>query len=469
MNSARDWIVDRFALRPIYDRLLDRRVPRSPWYAGDGAALMLLLGVQILTGAALSLTYSPAADSAYASVEHITEAQVLGWFVRGLHYWSAGLMVVMLFYHLFRQILLAGYKAPREGTWLIGVLLFFAVLLMSYTGYLLRWDERAVHGVRVTLHMLSRVPMVGESLTLIAQRGPELGPQTLSQLYGLHVVILPLLIVGLTGYHLYLIVQRGTITRAERHQPVETAEHQRELYRTEKTSVRGGEHFFPETAFKSGLMATLVLTAAIALTMFVGAPRLFPEGNLVESSLPAEEWWFWWFSGLIALLPPSIAPWFVVLVPIVAFTVLILLPFVDRGPSRGVKHRPGWAFGVILLIVALLALTDYRRRSPFTGWPDPAPPPIPIGVELTEAAERGRVAFADLGCNSCHPVSGRGRTVGPDLARLTPPRSRLQIEQYVLQPPVEAAMPAYAGRISEEDLSDVVEFCHVAQTFPRRL
>ena len=75
-------------------------------------------------------------------------------------------MVVMVFYHLFRQLLMSGYKAPREGTWLIGVLLFACVLLMGYLGYLLRWDERAVYGLRVALTMLHRVPLIGDDLVV---------------------------------------------------------------------------------------------------------------------------------------------------------------------------------------------------------------------------------------------------------------------------------------------------------------
>src|SRR5688500_10060294 len=105
VRRALRWFVDRFGLLPIWDKVLDRQVPKDPWYHGDGMALMVLLTVLLVTGVVLSLGYCPAIDQAYQSVEQITYVQTLGWFIRGLHYWSAGVMVVMLFLHFCRQVL----------------------------------------------------------------------------------------------------------------------------------------------------------------------------------------------------------------------------------------------------------------------------------------------------------------------------------------------------------------------------
>jgi len=463
-----DWTIDRFGLRPIYDRLLNRRVPRAHWYSGDGSTMLALLGIQVLTGAVLALTYSPAVDSAYASVLYITEQQTLGWFVRGLHYWSGGAFVVMVTFHLFRQILFGGYKSPREGTWIVGVILFFCILFMGYSGYLLRWDERSIHGIRVMLHMLGRVPLVGESLVLVAQGGRDLGPQTLTRLYALHVLLIPLFMFSLVGFHLYLVVIRGTMTRAERERPVESAEQQKQMYAEETASSTGGEYFFPVTMMKTGMMATVVLAATLLLTLIVGPAQLYPEANLIDSSVPAEEWWFWWLSGLIAFLPPSIAPWLIVTLPVATFVLMIALPFVDRSPFRGVRKRPFWAAFVVVTVVVILLLTDYRRRSAFTGWPDLEPPPVPVGMVLPPDAEYGRQLFATFGCNSCHPVAGHGRQVAVDFAMLQGQLSHDKIRQYILQPPAGVAMPGYEGRLEESELVALTEFCHLVQTFPRR-
>ena len=468
LRNTLDWTIDRLALAPIRDRLLDRRVPKAAWYSGDGATLLALLGIQVITGMVLALSYSPAVDSAYASVVRITEEQTMGWFVRGLHYWSAGAMMVMVTFHLLRQLLMAGYKSPREGTWLVGVALFFGVLLLGYTGYLLRWDERSIHGIRVMLHMLHRVPLVGESLVLFVQGGPDMGPATLTRLYAMHVLIIPLGMFAMVAFHLYLVVMRGTTTRAERRQVVESVADQRRLYEQETSSAEGGEAFFPVTMFKTAVMATTVILIVAMVTLTVGPAELFPEASLTAVSRPAEEWWFWWLSGLIAVLPAWAAPWFVVVFPVVILALLLAVPWLDRSPHRGIRKRPFWLVLVVLIVIALLTLSDYRRRSAFTGWPDPEPPVIPAGMNLSPRAERGRLLFAEYGCNSCHGIGGRGRRLAVDFASLRGQLSRDKIREYVLRPPADVAMPGYEGRLSDEELAAIVEFCHVVQTFPLR-
>lgn len=465
--SWRGWIADRFALRPIKREVLDRRVPKAPWYYGDGATLMLLLGVLIATGMAMSLTYSPSPEHAYESVRYITHYQTLGWLVRGLHYWAAGMMVVMLFWHLFRQILLGGYKFPREGTWLVGVLLFFLVLTMAFTGYVLRWDERAVYATTVVLSMLHEVPLVGNALVLFVQGGAEIGSQTLSRIYAVHVVIVPLLLLGFAGFHLYLVIVKGVTAPAERRQPVRSVEEQEAIYKAEAESEERGEQFYPDTAVKSGRMAMAVLALVVVLAVLAGPGVLYPEANLTETSFPAEEWWFWWYSGLIALMPAAIAPIVLVGFPVLVFVLLAALPFIDRGEHRAVRKRPLAVIFVIGCVIALLALSELRSRSPWTGWPDGEVPPVPEGVDLSADAEEGRHLFATYGCGSCHGIAGWGRSVGVDLARLDRRRSRSEMRDFVLAPHAGIAMPAYDGRLSEHELERIIDFIHAAQTFPR--
>lgn len=462
-----DWLVDRFGFEPIKKAILDRRVPKPSWYQGDGATLTLLLGVLIATGAVMALTYSPNPDAAYDSVLYITERQPLGWFVRGLHYWAAGLMVVMLFFHLFRQILLGGYKAPREGTWLVGVLLFFAVLTMSFIGYVLRWDERGIYGLKVALHIFNYVPWIGDELVLLIQGGPEIGERTLARVYALHILIIPILIMAVVGYHLYLVILHGTVAQTERERPVRTAEEQRRVYDQDKNSEDRGEVFYPDTMASSGTMALAVFAVAVVLTLVVGPAQLLPEANLVERSFPSEEWWWWWYSAISALLPPAVAPIFYVVFPLVVFLFLVLLPFVDRGPARGISNRPVAVVFVVLTVIAMLALSDMRRRSPWTGWPQADAPATPAGVHLTVRVEEGRHLFAQYGCNSCHPIAGLGAQVGTDFGQIRGIWSRAEIRNYILQPPAGIPMPSYRGRMTSDDLERVVEFVHTAQTFPR--
>jgi ubiquinol-cytochrome c reductase cytochrome b subunit len=466
-RQLRRSLVERFGLGLMWDHVLERRVAKTSWFQGDGAALATLLGVQILTGITMALTYSNSVDHAYESVRYITHEQPLGWLVRALHYWSAGIMVVMLLFHSFRQLLIGGYKLPREGTWTIGVFLFFLVLTMSFTGYVLRWDERAVYAARVSLNMFHNVPWIGDDLVRLVQGGPGLGATTLTRFHGVHVLLVPFLLVGLVGWHLYLVVINGVTSLAERERRPATLEEQQEVYKQAAYSEEEGECFYPGTALKSIAFGLVVFSFAFMLALVLGPQDLYPEANLVERSFPIEEWWFWWYSSLIALLPSAVAPVFVWAFPLLLFTAMLLLPLIDRSPNRGIRQRQGWAVLVGVIVVGILVLSGLRLRSPWTGWPEPEPPPLPAGAVMTQEIQAGHRLFAVFGCNSCHAVAAHGRAVGPDLARIERRYSRTELRNYILAPPPEVPMPSYRGRMTEEELAQIVEFVLAAQTFPR--
>jgi ubiquinol-cytochrome c reductase cytochrome b subunit len=470
ISTVLRWIVDRFGLGPIWDHVLDRQVPKDPWYHGDGMALLVLLSVLVVTGIVLALSYCPALDEAYQSVEYITQAQTLGWFVRGMHYWSAGLMVVILFMHLCRQLLLGGYKAPREATWLVGVFLLFLVLTTSLLGYILRWDERGFYGLRVALANFQKVPYIGDQIVLLVQGGPEVSSLTLTRVFSMHVVVIPLLLLLLVGYHVYLVILHGTTTVGERKEPIETVEEQRELYQEQAEHPVKGEVFFPTAVIKISPWSLVAVTLAVGLTIAVGPRELLAPANEFTNSSAAEEWWFAWYSALVALLPPSVAPTFQWLFPVALFLFLVLLPFVDRSPHRGWRNRPVATALVIALVLTVLGLSWLRYQSPWTARPSAEAPSIPQGVDLAADAEHGRLLFSKYGCTSCHSVAGSGSSkVGPDLARMRHIYSQAELRRYILHPPSGVAMPSYAGHLTGEDLERVVSFVLVAQTFPRTL
>lgn len=468
-SKLRDWIADRFGWNPIKRHVLDRRVAKTPWYYGDGATLALLLAVLAGTGIAMTFTYTPSPDGAYDSVRYITERQLLGWFVRGLHYWSAGAMMVMLLWHVLRQVLVAGYKFPREGTWLVGVVLFVLVAVMSFTGYVLRWDERAIHGMRVALQIFGRLPLIGDELVLLIQGGPLPGGTMLTRIFAIHVIVVPVLLLLFVSWHIYLVILHGVTSKGERKYLTHTTEQQKRHYKRQARDEEQGEPFYPNTMLQSGAMGLAVLAIAIVAVVSFGPGSLMPEANLVQRSFPAEEWWWWWFSGLVALLPPWIASWFVVVFPLLLVLAMIALPLLDRSPERGLRKRPVVVGLVCLTVVGIVGLSGLRLRSPWTGWPTPEPPELPAGIALNADAERGRQLFARHGCTSCHSVAGRGgRQVAIDLARLPEPRSHEFLVDIIRQPPADIAMPAYEGWATDEEIARLADYVLAAQTFPRQ-
>lgn len=461
-----DWLADRFGWRPFKRHVLERRVAKSPWYFGDGATMLLLLGVLVVTGVGMMFTYSPHPDAAYLSVRYLTERQTLGWFVRGLHYWAAGLLMVMTLWHVLRQILVGGYKFPREGTWLVGVVLFAAIVAMAFTGYLLRWDERAIYAIRVALHLFSNVPVIGDELVILIQGGSQPGARLLTRLFALHVAVIPLILGLFVAWHLYLVILHGITSHRERNEPTHTAEQQKRRYHRDAHHEERGETFYPDTMAQSGLMAAIVFLLAVVLVLVLGPAALMPEANLTAPSFPAEEWWWWWFSALVALLPPSIAPAFLVLFPLAVLLGMTLLPILDRGPERGHTGRPLAVGFVVFTVVMIVALSSLRLRSAWTGWPDGEPPALPPGIAASPEVETGRQLFATHGCTSCHSVAGQGgRQVAVDLAEMSAPRSRDYLRNYIRQPPAGIAMPAYEGWARDEDIERLVDYVLAAQTF----
>lgn len=461
-------IIDRLALGPIWRRFFARRVPKARWYYGDGTTLLFLLGVLILTGSALALMYSPAPESAYQSIVLITTKHTLGWFVRALHYWSGGMMVIISLYHLFRHILLGGYLPPREGSWMIGILMFALIIVNSFLGYTLRWDERSIYAIRVALNIFHRVPWIGDEIVYFIQGGWTQGNATLSRLYAVHIVFVPLSLLALAAYHLYLIVYHGVTTIPERVDPVETADEQRELYHKLKHDREEGTIFFPYTMAESLAFTLVIFCIVMALTLGLGPAPLMPEANLTETSVPAEEWWFHWFSALIAYLPPWSTSFVYVALPLLLFVYLLALPILDHGANRGLRRRPLALATIIAVVVGILSLTGLRLRSDWTAWPTDRLAPLPPRPQLSESAAEGHKLFTKYGCFSCHAIAGEGGHVGPDLTDLDVRLSVDELRNFIREPPKDVAMPAYGQRLSEGELNALVDFVLVAQTFPRR-
>jgi ubiquinol-cytochrome c reductase cytochrome b subunit len=466
-NPLKESIAERFGLVSLYDTVLKRRVPETPWYMGDGAALTLLLTVQVVTGITMTLVYNNAAGSAYQSVQYITNQLPLGWMVRGIHYWSASIMVIVLFIHVARHLVIGGYKTPREGTWTVGVFLFFLVFTMAFTGYVLRWDMESIYAVRIVLNALHRVPFIGDQLVYLLQGDSRMGLLTLTRFFSVHIWIVPLLLLSLVMYHLYLVIIHGVSHREEWFTEIESVREHKIIYKKVAETEEKGEWFYPDTVFYNSVYSFVVFGAVLMMVLVMGAPELFPRANLVEREIPAEEWWFGWYSALIALVPPWAAPFFQIVFPLVIFAVMLLIPVLDRSVKRGAHNRPFWVIIVIISTIGLIWLSDLRRRSPWTGGPDRDPPPVPAGFDLTSDVETGRQLFAQHGCNSCHAVASHGRDVGPDLARIKHRLSPTELYNYILEPPEDVAMPSYRGQISDADLNNVVSFVLVAQTFTR--
>jgi quinol---cytochrome c reductase cytochrome b subunit, bacillus type len=207
-----DWVDERTALSGAARWLMFRKVPKGTnWFYTLGSATLFAFLSQAVTGVFLAMYYRPdPAGGAYESIRYITNDVWLGQFVRGMHKWGSSVMVILVFLHMGRTFFWGAYKYPRELNWVIGVVLLILTMLMSFTGYLLPFDQRAYWATIVGTNINGTGPLLGPYLSDFLRAGPEFGATTLSRFYAIHMLLVPGAIVALIGAHLYLVTKLGT-------------------------------------------------------------------------------------------------------------------------------------------------------------------------------------------------------------------------------------------------------------------
>jgi len=206
-----DWIDERTSLSGGGRWLMFRKVPKGTnWFYTLGSATMFAFLSQAVTGVFLAMFYEPSAISAYESVRHITNDVFMGEFVRAMHKWGSTMMFVLVFLHMGRTFFFGAYKYPRELNWVVGVVLLVLTILMSFTGYLLPFDQRSYWATIVGVNVNGTGPLIGPYLADFLRAGPEFGATTLARFYSIHMLLVPGLLAALIGAHLYLVARLGT-------------------------------------------------------------------------------------------------------------------------------------------------------------------------------------------------------------------------------------------------------------------
>ncbi len=209
--SAADWVDERTSLSGGLRWMMFRKVPKGTnWFYTLGSASMFAFLNQAVTGVFLAMYYDPSVTRAYESTRFITNEAFLGEFVRGMHKWGSSVMVILVFLHMARTFFFGAYKYPRELNWVIGVVLLILTMVMSFTGYLLPFDQRSYWATIVGVNINGTGPLVGPYLSDFLRAGPDFGATTLSRFYAIHMLLIPGALAGLIGAHLYLVAKLGT-------------------------------------------------------------------------------------------------------------------------------------------------------------------------------------------------------------------------------------------------------------------
>ncbi|HEY9001281.1 MAG TPA: cytochrome b N-terminal domain-containing protein [Mucilaginibacter sp.] len=449
------WIDDRSGLSEIFLPLIKHPVPPgSKWSYVFGSATLFCLILQIITGVALALLYQPSSSGAYQSLKFITDRAAFGSVLRGIHYFGASGMIIMVGVHMMRVYITAAYKYPREMGWITGVILLFLTIAMGFTGQLLRWDSNGVWSSVVAAEQLGRIPLIGKPLARLLLGGDTIGGHSLSRFFAYHVFIIPAIIFLFLGYHIMLVFRNGISepTKAGRLLDPKTY---RQWYKDMLKKV--GVPFWPYAGWRDLIFGAATIIAIIILAVVVGPPKLTqpPDPSMVYSQ-PKPDWYMLSIFSLFALMPPRIESYMIVIGPLLTILLLLALPFVSNKGERSPRRRPWAVFGSVCVVIFVFSLFLEGERA---SW-SPRFKTKPLRAAQINSQDTtvisGAALFYKKGCLYCHKVNGSGGLNGPDLShvalRLSPDQMTIRI--------VNGGdnMPAYGGMISNEQMQQILTF-----------
>ena len=327
-----------------YHRLVDGVYPtfRLGWLATFFAIF------EIITGVFLMVYYTPSPDSAFENMLNILSNVPFGRLLRDTHRLGAELMVAVVMLHALRTFITGSYKKPRQFTWATGIILLFVTWLLSFSGYLLPWDQLSLWAVTIGVSMVEAVPpeIVGRTINLLARGAPEFGAGGLLRWYLLHVVALPLIGLVFFGVHYYKVVRHGHSL------PPEAEEVGEDTARRVPTDER--VYFLPQIATRELYYTAAIIAFMVVAALFIHAPLEPHADSLVTPLHSTAPWYFLWAQGLLKLGDKVI--WGLI-VPGLLTGLLLILPYVEVGPSRryGDRRLGLSAAAIMVFVFAILS------------------------------------------------------------------------------------------------------------------
>ena len=326
-------------------------VLRPSYTLGLGLVSFFLFVVLTVTGLALMLYYVPHTSAAYRSMKDIEYAVSFGMLLRNAHRWAAHGMVAIVFLHMCRVFFTGAYKPPRELNWVVGVLLLLLTLALSFTGYLLPWDQLAYWAITVGTSIVAYFPVLGPQLRYLLLGGNEIGQAALLRFYVLHCIILPLAMAGLVALHFWRVRKDGGLSAAPH-------------------SSQRRVTAWPHLVFRELLVLVAVVAAVNAFALLLDAP-LEQIADATRTPNPAKAPWY--FLGLQELVHYG-AIFGGVVVPTALVLALLALPYVDTQP-RGVgvwfareRRVANALFAAVALGLVALTVIGTFFRGPNWGW-----------------------------------------------------------------------------------------------------
>ena len=374
------WLHNRLpVVSLLYDTLMLPTPKNLNWMWIWGIVLTFCLALQIVTGIVLAMHYTPNVDLAFASVEHIMRDVNGGVMLRYLHANGASLFFFAVYCHIFRGLYYGSYKAPREVTWVIGMIIYFLMIATAFMGYVLPWGQMSFWGATVITGLFGAIPGVGTALQEWLLGGFAIGNATLNRFFSLHY-LLPFVIAGLVGVHIWAFHTTGN------NNPTGV-----EVRRTSKAEVEADTvPFWPYYVVKDLFALAVIMTIFFAIVGFMpnylGDPDNYIQANpLATPAHIVPEWYLLPFYAILRTFDNTV--WVVQLVQFLTFGIvdsklfgviamagailaMALAPWLDTSSVRSGRYRPmfkAW-FAVLVIDFVVLMWCGSQVPSAFTGW-----------------------------------------------------------------------------------------------------
>ena len=361
------WLDKRLPIgRLVYDTLMIPTPKNLNWMWIWGIVLTFCLVLQIITGIILVMHYTPHVDHAFDSVEHIMRDVNGGWAIRYIHANGASLFFIAVYMHIFRGLYYGSYKEPREITWIIGMLIYLAMMATAFMGYVLPWGQMSFWGATVITGLFGAIPFVGESLQTWLLGGPAVDNATLTRFFSLHY-LLPFVILGLVVTHIWAFHTTGN------NNPTGVEVRRGSKEEAEKDTLP----FFPYFVIKDLVALAIILAIFAAIVGFIpnylGHPDNYIEADpLVTPAHIVPEWYFLPFYAILRAFTADVwvvqfasfisggiidAKFFGVLAMFGAIAVMALAPWLDTSSVRSGRYRPQFKWWFALLVLDFFVLT----------------------------------------------------------------------------------------------------------------
>ena len=363
--SLLNWIDARFPLTETWNKhIAEYYAPKNfNFFYFFGSLALLCLVLQIVTGIFLTMHYKPDAEMAFASVEYIMRDVPGGWFIRYMHSTGASMFFIVIYLHMFRGLIYGSFKGPRELVWLIGMLIYLALMAEAFMGYLLPWGQMSFWGAQVIINLFNTIPFIGDVVSTTIRGDFVISDPTLNRFFAFHVVAVPLILVGLVFVHIVALHAVGS----NNPDGVDIKK-----LKDEKGIPLDGIPFHPYYTVKDivGVVVFLIVFFFIVFFMpegggyFIEHANFEPANALKTPEHIAPVWYFTPFYTVLRAVPD---PWYGTLAMFAAIAVLFVLPWLDKNPIKSVRFRNKahlinlvWfsVTFIVLGVLGVMAVTD---------------------------------------------------------------------------------------------------------------